>query len=79
MLTTQSVLVQMGSMRAQIKDIGSGYQMFYEFVSTFLFIAKLHFGGPKSGSNMSYFVGLWELLDQLPTGQIKSYLAVVFE
>ena len=34
---------------------------------------------PKSGSNMSSFVGGRELLDQLYMGQIGSYLALILE
>ena len=55
MLITWSVLVQMDSMRAQMKGIGNIYAL-YEFVSTISFTAKLHFPS-KSGSNMSSFEG----------------------
>ena len=62
MLITRSVLVQMSSMRAQMKGIGDGFQIMYAFLQLYhsaailLFTAKLHFsGGKKSGSNMSSF------------------------
>ena len=51
MIITRSFLVQMVSMRAQINDIGDGFQImcmhFYEFFANFLFTAKSHFSGGK--------------------------------
>ena len=45
-----------------------------EFVAIFLFTIKLHFFG---GNNLGQIYNLlWELLDQLPIGQIDSYLAL---
>ena len=73
MLFTRLVLVQMGSLNAQMKDIGSGFHAFYEFVDTFLFTAKLHFSGAKSGSNMSSFVTNFPLAKSIHIWQLSLY------